>query len=148
LADLRRSAELSPNEHGHIAIQAARVYVFHQRGNALIEERQARTKTLEILVVRIPETIGHGHAARSRFHQTPGDEELVVPLRSAVPLRPRRASAIAIAYLDRLLLDIHGFDQLAGSQYIESALLIDVQVGAVRFSADAFQLFQEVPPLA
>src|SRR4051812_18699628 len=93
--DLGRSAELTPDDHGDVAIKTAGVNVFDQRGDSLVKERQVLTQMREITTVGVPETIAQRDAASACLDQPPSDQELIVPHRRAVTQVPRRAHAVA-----------------------------------------------------
>src|SRR5438105_4406253 len=92
--DARRAAELAPDDHADVPAQAALVDVVDQGGDAAVEDRQVVAQVAEVAAVGVPETIGDGDAARARFHEAPGREELVIPERGAVSLVPGRGDAV------------------------------------------------------
>jgi hypothetical protein len=102
----------------------------------------------EVLAMRIPEAVGHGHAARSRLDKAAGHQELIVPHRRAITEMSRRAAAITLANRRRLARDIESIDQLARGQHVEGAFVIRVHAGAVApvgITLPLIDLFEQPP---
>ena len=130
----------------HVAIQSALVDILDQRRDALIKQRQMLLQPAEIIAVRIPETVGHGHAAGSRFDQPPGHQQLIVPHRAAVAQVLGRTAAVAIAHGLILFFDVHGVDQLAAGEHIERAAVGANErshAGAVDRAAEVVEVRQQ-----
>jgi hypothetical protein len=58
LVDLRRPAELAPDDHGDVAVQAAVLAGLDQRRDPLVEQRQVLAEPVELVPERIPEVLG------------------------------------------------------------------------------------------
>ncbi len=66
--DLGRTAELPPNNHGNLLVQAPLVQIFDQRADSLIQQRQISARVLMIIPMVIPKSEGNGHAACARLN--------------------------------------------------------------------------------
>ncbi len=55
LVDLGRAAELAPDDHGDVAVEAAVVDVLDQGRDPLVEQRQVLAEPVEVVAVRVPE---------------------------------------------------------------------------------------------
>ena len=122
--DPRRAAEFAPGDHADVLVQAAGVQVFDQSGDSLIELVELRRELGEVAAVPVPTAERKRDAAGPCFDQTPGQQELVHPVRAGVFAKGRggTAAAVAIAELGVFAFEVERFGQFAGREDLEGGL--------------------------
>ena len=116
VVNLRRSAELAPNDDRNVLIHSAHVQVFDQTGQGVVQFRQALAALLEVGVVIVPTAERQGHATRTGLDQSASHEKMVHAARGTVVDRLHVAHPVAGAKFGVFLAHVQGVDQPAGGE--------------------------------
>ena len=106
--DARGAAEFAPGDDADILVEPAGVQIFDQGGDSLIELVELRGELGEVAAVPVPTAERERDATGARFDQTPGQQELVHPVRAGVFAEGGGGTAAAVAIAEPRDLRVRG----------------------------------------
>ena len=109
-ADARSTAELAPQDNGHIVQHIPLGQVGNQRVEADVEQRELLPHVDEVLLVRVPVADLQRDDRNARLDQPAGEQELPAVV------------AVEIAGLGGLTVEIEGFAGLGGGDDVDGLL--------------------------
>ena len=131
LVDPRRPSKFAPGEDQYVLQQPSLRQILDQGGQRHVEFRAIGSHHVKVVcrcavigAVRIPATVGQGHAADSRLDQTAGQQQMFVDRGGPiVHILPGSPVAIPRADARVFLGEIECVDEFVGGQDLESGLL-------------------------
>ena len=94
--DARCATKFTPGNDTDILIKTARMQIFHQSRDALIELGKLRGQPFEVLTMPVPAAKRKGDATHTCFDQSPGHQKLIHPVGPRVFTERWRRTAATI----------------------------------------------------
>ena len=150
LVDLGRAAELAPDDHRDVLVQAAEMQVFDQRREGHVELGNTRPAGSEVLAVRVPAAEGNRDHPHAGLDQPPGHQEMIHAAGRAVGFVSHIADAIPLAEARVFLGQVERIEYPSRRKNLEGPLgeAIHALHGLVVVDrpAEGIELAQERPP--